>query len=186
MFWNVNKEVRDNIDDLNATLDGIGVGIKKEINDELKETSLKLEGRFIQEKEVIEESVKKSIEKAESRVEKRLIAFHKEISDKYFNSLESIFKMSKEIALIDALSDRLKDKDFSDFKAKMMQPFLESRWAEKKKQDAEKIESSGERIISRKKILQDRLLEDERHGRDVTKLKEEIKAFDWIISEVCK
>ena len=48
----------------------------------------------------------------------------------------------------------------------------------------EDIISKGEVIINKRNSLNDEILLKERQGKDVSKEREQLKAFDWIINEV--
>ena len=226
MFSNTNKELKDNIDDLNSTLDGIGAELnrkvevvgkridvlevtKRESSTQFNDLKLQIDNlsnnvekiknaldiKFTDEilrvkdmiehqKVIVESSNDTERSKLESNVETRLIEFQKEIANRYFDSLDKILRTSREMTLINSLSGN-NGKDVG-MEAKLMQPILENRWKEKKEQDANKIESAGERIITKRNKLHEKILIDERHGLDVEKLKEEIKGYDWILEEITK
>jgi len=130
--------------------------------------------------------VQSMLDKFSNENDKKFIDFHREITNKYFETLEKIFRLNKEISLINTLAGQVKDKDFADFKAAMMQPMLEARWSEKKKEDGKKIEASGERIISRRKTLHDEILNDEKRGFDVAKKRERLAELDWMLEAIKK
>lgn len=121
---------------------------------------------------------------ASVNTEERLVIFHKEISDRYFNTLENIFKFNKEIALLDKLASQVSDKDFDGLKAQLMQPLLESRWKEKEISEGQKIVNKGQLILRQKIDLQETIIQEEKQGKDVTKLREQLKAYNKILEAI--
>lgn len=125
-------------------------------------------------------------DKSNNQMEKRLIEFHKEIAKTYFDSLEKIFRFNREISLISNLAKQLDDKDFVNLKASLMQPFMELRWKQKKEDEGRKIEAAGEKIITERDNLHNKIIREEKEGKDVSKMKEQLKVFDWLLAEVRK
>lgn len=113
--------------------------------------------------------------------EERLVQFHKEISDRYFNSLENIFRFNKEVGLIDKLCGSVKDKDFADLKAQLMQPLLESRWKEKEIVDGQRILNKGQEVIQKKNALHNEIIQLEKQGKDVAALKHKLIAYNEVM-----
>jgi len=155
-------------------------------NKSIKEDISKLENKFDNTKTELRNEFNLIIGKLENDIEKKLIEFHKEITERYFETLEKIFRLNKEISLINTLAGQVKDKDFADLKAQMMQPLLEARWAEKRKEDGQKIINNGEKIILQRQALHNEMLLMEKKGQDISKMKEQLKVYDAILEEIKK
>jgi hypothetical protein len=149
-------------------------------NDELRERIEILEDA----NRVLKQEVENTLQKANNELERRLIEFHGEVTERYFDTLEKIFRLNKEISLINTLAGQVKDKDFADLKAQMLQPLLEARWKDKEKSDGEKIVNKGQHIILERKKLHDEMLLEEKQGKDVKDKKEQLKAFDKILEMI--
>lgn len=122
----------------------------------------------------------------QKQVEERLNKFNINITDKYLETLEKNFNIAKEMFLVTTLTnvDKLTKNDFIDMQAKLMQPILEKKWEEDKKHKAKLIETSGHKILNRRNELRNQILDKEKAGENVDKLKEQLKAFDWIMEEI--
>lgn len=129
-------------------------------------------------------AMKKDIANFQVVLEKRLLEFHNEVTGRYFDTLEKIFRSNKEISLINALAKQLDDKDFARLKAELMQPLLQARWAEEKRINGQQIVNQGEKVIDRRNKLHDEIIEREKSGEDVKMLKERIQELDWIIKGI--
>ena len=153
-------------------------------NTELKERVVRLENKFDVVKQELRNEFDLTVGQLENDTDKKLIEFHKEVTERYFETLEKIFRLNKEISLINTLAGSVKDKDFADLKAQMMQPLLEARWEEKKKELGKKVETQGEWVIEERQRLHNEALTLERHNQPIEKIdkvKERIAMLDEII-----
>ncbi len=122
----------------------------------------------------------------ENNMEARLIEFHKEITNKYFEALEKIFRLNKEVSLINTLANQVSKKDITALNAGLMQPILAARWKEQEEHNGEKIMNKGERVIDKRKSLHEDILMKEKRGIDVKDLKQQLVSLDWVIKELTK
>jgi len=118
-------------------------------------------------------------------LETRLIEFHKEVSDRYFSSLENILRTNREISLIESLAGHIKKEDLQALETSLLQPVLEQRWKQENKEQVDKVseivESKGAKIIERKKYLHEKYLELNRQNKNTSDIEREIAILDWII-----
>lgn len=126
----------------------------------------------------------RTIDKLKNDVDKKMIDFHREVTEKYFETLEKIFRLNKEISLMTQLAGQVKEKDLNNLQSMMLQPFLEARWDDKKKKEGTAILNKGASVIDKRNALHAQMLQMEKRGESVIAIKEQIKAFDWIISQV--
>ena len=132
------------------------------------------------------EDVDVAIAKFENKFEARLIQFHKEVTEKYFEALEKIFRLNKEVSLINALAGQAKDKDYALMRAQFIKPFLEQRWEEEKSIKGKKIESYGVWIQTERARMHEEMLTMEKQEKNTEAIKERIAAFDSIIGRMEK
>ncbi len=132
----------------------------------------------------LEDRIKILLDEFRNANERRLIEFHKEITERYFETLDKIFRFNKEISLIDTLARQTNDKDFALLKSAFMQPVLQARWDDKRKKDGAKILSKGEEIILKQKELHKEILEKEKAGENVALLREQLKAYNQILEMI--
>lgn len=132
--------------------------------------------------------ITKTIDKLHNDFDAKIIEFHRQIADKYFSTLEQIFRFNKEISLINTLAQQVGEKDITQLKAALLQPSLEKRWAEKKLETGAKIEKSwGVKIVERRTELHNRILEMERQGQPFEKiapLKAKLEELDKVIGDI--
>lgn len=121
----------------------------------------------------------------EVNVEKRLALFHKEITDKYFATLQDIFRTNKEISLIDNLAKAIDDKELTKLKTSLMQPLLEAKWKDQEKQKVAQtegnIKSKGEKLVALQKELHDKYLVLNRQEQDTSVIEGQLKILELII-----
>lgn len=117
--------------------------------------------------------------------DKKIISFHKEISDKYFNAIENMYKFSKEISLIDSLAHKINDKDLIALKRELVKPVLEERWQQEETSKGlrtdENIKTLGQQLVQMRKQLHEEMLKKEREGKDIAELKGRISILDLVI-----
>lgn len=145
-----------------------------EINNKLKETL----------EELLIPKINK-IDEMELKVEKRLAEFHKEIIDKYFNSINTFMRWNKEISLVSHLEG--KNPDMTKLKQELMKPYLDDKWRSEKVNNANKINeilnSKGEEIRKKRETTYQEYLKADREG---TGNREELKIKLETIDEILK
>ena len=140
-------------------------------------------------KDYIEQKTDRNNEFAafKNEIEARLLAFHKEITDKYFSSLEKIFRHYREISLIDSMAARMNgDKDLGKLKATLMKPYLQTIYKDAEDKQAgeinENIKTTGHKLLEQRSILHEEMIKKERKGLPgVDVLKGKITVLDYII-----
>ena len=84
----------------------------------------------------------------ENKIDKKLIDFYKEFTDKYFENISAFINWNKDLALV-AHMDR-QDPSINKLKQSLMRPFVENGWKETNAKKAiainKAIESNGESI----------------------------------------
>lgn|SRR3990167_2338586 len=158
---------------------------------EIKELTEKLEklnkdfSQIVKQNMLLDDEIRKTqndMERLKIDNERALVEFHKEITDRYFDTLEKILRVHTESSIVTALAHQINEKDLNNLKSSLMQPFLEAKWSSDKADRGQKIVNQGVAIIEERKRLHDEMLTSERQGLNVDKEKEQIKAFDWILS----
>ena len=119
-----------------------------------------------------------------NNVELSLIGFHKEITDRYFDTLERILKVHTESSLISALANQIGKKDLDNLKSSLLQPFLEAKWEKEKEEKGQRIVNKGVLIIEERNSLHNEILQKEKQGEDVGLLKEQLKGFDKVLEMI--
>ena len=113
-------------------------------------------------------------------VDKRLMEFHKEIADKYFESLANFIRWNKELAIVQYVKDKTGDTELGKIKLELMKPYLDEKYMINRAEQAEKInqtlQSTGELIRKRKQELYDEYIKLQREGKNFndSKVKYEI------------
>lgn len=125
--------------------------------------------------------------KLKNEIEKRLIEFHKEITDKYFETLEKILRVNSESSLITALAHQVNQKDLSNLRSVLLKPFLEEKWKNEEIQKGfdvdKKLTTLGQQLIKMRKNLYDEMLIKEREGEDINEIKGKVEILNYIIGD---
>jgi len=132
----------------------------------------------------VEESVDQKIEMLKIDVQRELVKFHKELTDRYFDTLERILRVHSESSLVTALAHQVNEKDLNNLKSSLLQPFLEAKWAKDKQEKGQNILNKGEVIIAEWERLHEEIITKERNGADVSKEKIQWAVLDKIVSEI--
>lgn len=177
-----NSEIKKELISENKSTNDTLSKLEDSMNDNLERMESELNNKLDQGKEHLNNLVTRF----ENKFEARLIQFHKEVTERYFEALEKIFRLNKEITLVNALSGQVKDKDYAILRAQFMKPFLEERWKEDKKVKGKEIESQGEWVISERARMYDEMLVMEKQEKPTEAIKERIAAFDSILERVEK
>ena len=120
-----------------------------------------------------------------NEIEARLIAFHKEITDKCFSSMETIMRYTKEVSLIETLASQIKDKDLAALQTALLYPVISQRY-EKEKEDkvqavCDNVSILGEEIIKKRDSLQQEYLILNRQKKDTKEIETRLEILNWII-----
>lgn len=141
-----------------------------------------LEGRIA----ILENRPQVDIQAFKNEVEARLLSFHKEITDRYFSTLEKILRVHTESSIITSLAHNIDQRTLDNLKSSLMQPFLEAKWKADKEEKGEKIEGAGEQIINEFSRLRNQMLEMERKGEDIGKIKIQVEVYESILGRLTK
>jgi len=168
----INNELavaRANLDTMKATVKAVTI----EMGD-LKEANVDFQDKYY-----------KDLERLKIDMERRLVEFHKEISDKYFQGLENIFKYTREIQLIDNLSKNTNGQDFKALRSALMQPLLDYRYKMEREQTGAQIDKfvdakSTDLVTQRDKIHNEFIIV-QREGRDTKFLEGKLEILNQII-----
>src|SRR3990167_1646658 len=125
-----------------------------------------------------------NIERMEINNERTLVGFHKEITDRYFDTLEKILRVHTESSIVTALAHQVNEKDLNNLKSSLLQPFLQAKWDNDKAEKGQKILNKGVAIVEERTRLHNEILALERQGMNVNNKKERLAAFDWMLSEI--
>lgn len=126
------------------------------------------------------------IQKFNNDVEKRLLEFHKEITDKYFSTLEKILRVHTESSIITALAHNIDQRNLDNLKSSLLKPFLEAKWETEKQEKGERIINAGAQIIDEYDKLYKEMLEMEKKGEDISKVKVQVDTYANIIGRLAK
>lgn len=130
------------------------------------------------------ETVNNQIEVLKIGVQKDLVEFHKELTDRYFDTLERILRVHSESSLVTALAHQVNEKDLNNLKSSLLQPFLEAKWAKDRQEKGQGIINKGEEIIKEWERLHEEIITKERGGFDFSKEKIQWDVLDKIVSEL--
>jgi len=187
------KEIISLSKDLSILKDQVSIQIEKKVNqtkDEL-EKIISIDKKEGEDKIIL---ISKKQSEASSRditsarndlgneIERKFIEFHKYLIQEYFKNLENIFK---EIALMEGAVKNPDGQDFKKLKREIIEPYIRKNYELMEKLKGVKVsdnlKSKGEEIIEKRKAIHDKLLNEEKQGRNVDALKGELKAYDYII-----
>lgn len=125
------------------------------------------------------------VERLKVDIDKRLVEFHKEITDKYFKGLENITRQMREISLIETLASQMKSEDLQKLETALMQPVLSQQWEKEKQEEIDKadktIKSSGQKLINLKNKLHNEYLVLNRSKQDTQAIEISLKVIDEIL-----
>ena len=116
--------------------------------------------------------------------DKKMSDFKKDINEEYYKALQKIFEFNKKI--LEQAPVKVTDESIERLRKDLSQKLLEAKWAKQKAEDGSEIVSKGVEIINKRKELHEEMLRKEKQGGKVEGMKEQIKAFDWIIERVKK
>jgi len=111
-------------------------------------------------------------------LESRLIEFKKEIQDKYYVAMADIFNFNRVMLLESS------DKQLSDLKAKMLEPYIKQKLEKEKEEMGQRVLNRGVEIVDKRNEFHEALIKDEKAGKDISILKAQLEVFDWIIGVI--
>lgn len=121
--------------------------------------------------------LKRIEDKLRNDFEIKFIEASREMDRKYMEAIDRVFSLNRDLSLMSVLGSKVN-------KEELTQPLLEMKWAKNKEIEGEKIVSSGVKVIEKRKSLYDEVLQIEKSGGDVSRLKEQLKSFDWILEVI--
>jgi hypothetical protein len=124
------------------------------------------------------------IQKFNNDIEKKLVEFHREITTRYFDTLEKILRVHTESSIITALAHNIDQRSLDNLKSSLLQPFLEAKWKNDREKDGERIINSGEDIIKTRDDLHKQMLGMEKQGQDISKIKIQVETYNEIIGRI--
>lgn len=162
----------------------------KELSEKLKDSAIESETSLfgdIQDRlTVADETINQRLERINNDVEKQILEFHRESDRKYMVAIDKVFSLNRDLSLMNTIAQKNPDKSFENIKADLMQPFLEMKWNQEKKDLGGKIESQGGWIIEERNRLHNEMILREKNEENVEKIKTKISAFDSIIERAKK
>jgi len=124
-------------------------------------------------------------ERFEIEIHKKLNNSHTEYSNKLFEILSSFLRWNKEISLVSFLGG--KEPNLDKLKRELLRPMNESNWAKTNADEAERInkalESNGEKVRKKRQDIKEKLLAEERQGKDTTITKQHLDFLNSIIGD---
>lgn len=106
------------------------------------------------------------------------------VAGQYYETVQKILEFNKEVFIKEVFLSGVKDKEFENFRAGLVKPLLENKWAAEKNGNGAKIINKGVAVIEERDRLHAEILVKERQGENVEALKEQMKAFEWIVAQV--
>ena len=170
------KEIRDLLGKISAEI------LKLRTKDTQLEERVKIAEEQVHQ---LSKALDVEIGRLNNKVEARLIDFHKEVTDRYFGTLERVYRYTKEITLIDQLANSIKDKDLLNLKRMMMAPMIEARKADYEKGIGDKIDevvkTQGQKLLDLRNALHEEMIVKERKEQPIAGHKAKIELIDKII-----
>lgn len=121
-------------------------------------------------------------------VNKQLNIFHKEIADKYFESLANFIRWNKEISLVSLLQGKTGDIELGKVKQELMKPYLDEKYKEDRANQTEKInqllQTKGEEIRKLKDEKYNEYIKLQREGREFNTIKAQYDILQLLFGEV--
>ena len=128
--------------------------------------------------------IKIDINNNEVCIKNKLVDFRREVLDEitkqFFDTLDKIFRTSKEISLIATLINT-NSTELGQLKSQLLKPYIDAKHREERIKQGEEIVNKGQKIIETRNKLYEEAIERQRKGEDVNKLKQRIEVYDEII-----
>lgn len=106
-----------------------------------------------------------------------------EIAGKFFDTLDKIFRTSKEISLIATLINT-NSTELGQLKSQLLKPYIEAKHREERIAQGQEIVNKGQKIIEDRNALHEDIIQRQRKGEDITRLKIKLDAYNEIINVV--
>ena len=115
-------------------------------------------------------------------INKKVVDFKKEVNREYYKALRNIFNLNKRI--LEQAPVDISNAGVEEIRRELSQNLLEAKWAKQKIKEGAKIVNKGVEVIDYRNELHRDMLKREKQGENIEKMREQIKAFDWIIKKV--
>lgn len=120
-------------------------------------------------------------------IENKFIEFRKEtldeITGKFFDTLDRIFRTSKEISLISTLINT-NGAELGQLRSQLLRPYVDAKHREERIKQGEEIVNKGQKIIETRNKLYEEMIERQRKGENISNLKTKIEVYDEIIKSI--
>jgi len=122
----------------------------------------------------------------ENKIDKKLIDFYKEFTDKYFENIAAFINWNKDIALVAHLDK--KDLNIDKLKQSLMKPFVEEQWKETNAKKAiainNALSSKGEKVRLAWEKYRDEKLKLEREQKPTTYVDAKLEVLNVLMDGV--
>ena len=132
-------------------------------------------------------SLENELERNGIDLDRTLMAFRKEmieeIASKFFDTLDKVFRTSKEISLIATLINT-NSTELGQLKSQLLKPYVEAKHREERIKKGEEIVNKGQKIIETRNNLYEEMIEKQRKGENIFNLKFKIEVYDEILKSL--
>lgn len=166
-------------------------GLRKKVDNlELRIGDVEIKAKHLEEEsdqfaEILRDELRMMLKEHKNEVERRLIEFHKEVTDKFFGTIEKIFRWNKEITLIEKLAGNIGNEDFNKLRTALLEPVIKAHQEADFKTKADgitkKVESQGEVLLKLRQQTYDKFIEAERKEQPTEFLKGQLDILDKTI-----
>ena len=126
------------------------------------------------------DEIEKLYQDLEINLDKKIIAFTTEFTDRYFDTFGSFLKLISNLSM--------KEPDFSRLKKMMMEPIVKEDWDKKHAEEAERInralESKGERIRQARERYKEDKIRLEREEKDTKFVDAKLEVLDKLVEGI--
>lgn len=176
-------------DDFNAKLGTLSQDFEKfRLSQHAINESQKVYNDFLEKKaESIKKDLADSIVAESGRLNEKINDLLKKVENMVSNYAlicQKILDFNRDLFIKDFFYNATKDvsKEFEAFKQATLQPLLQQKWTIEKNKNGHSIVNNGVKIIDEHDRLHAEILQLERKGENVDKLKEQLKGLAWVIS----
>ena len=106
-----------------------------------------------------------------------------EITGKFFDTLDKIFRTSKEISLIATLMNT-NGTELGQLRSQLLKPYIDAKHREERIKQGEEIVNKGQKIIEARNSMYEDMIQRQRKGENVDKIKSKIEVYDEIIKTI--
>ena len=133
------------------------------------------------------DTLNNDLERTDIDIDSKLMAFRKEmieeIASKFFDTLDKVFRTSKEISLIATLINT-NSTELGVLKSQLLKPYVEAKHREERIKKGEEIVNKGQKIIETRNNLYEEMIEKQRKGENIFNLKFKIEVYDEILKSL--